>query len=218
MPDYEKLRDQAVYKLPERLDDVRRPGRRPVLPRPARLRPAVRRDLTEVGNDTLKGYNVNSIALQVPTDVHHRVRAPADRRHLVDDPAQERAAVTTPRSRGSGMPLVNEVVIPLKDKDKFNASTPWDDGAVPEVRHQPGAAEAHRGDLQDHGPGRAAQRPRRRCSSTGVEGPQPAAARAPAELLRLNTSIKPSRAPKRLGVLDGDNAGLPERAAARRTT
>jgi hypothetical protein len=31
----------------------------------------------------------------------------------------------------------------------------------------------------------------------------------PAEELRLNTSIKPSANPKRLGVLDGDNAGFP---------
>ncbi len=31
----------------------------------------------------------------------------------------------------------------------------------------------------------------------------------PSEQLRLNTSIKPSAHPKRLGVLDGDNAGFP---------
>ena len=31
----------------------------------------------------------------------------------------------------------------------------------------------------------------------------------PAEELRLNTSIKPAMHPKRLGVLDGDNAGFP---------
>jgi hypothetical protein len=31
----------------------------------------------------------------------------------------------------------------------------------------------------------------------------------PAEELRLNTSIRPSADPKRLGVLDGDNAGFP---------
>ena len=29
-----------------------------------------------------------------------------------------------------GMPLVNEVVIPLKDKNKFNASAPRQDGQV----------------------------------------------------------------------------------------
>jgi hypothetical protein len=43
----------------------------------------------------------------------------------------------------------------------------------------------------------------------GVEGlNQPPHVR-PAEELRLNTSIKPVADPKRLGVLDGDNAGFP---------
>ena len=32
---------------------------------------------------------------------------------------------------------------------------------------------------------------------------------APSEMLRLNTSIKPAAKEKRLGVLDGDNAGFP---------
>jgi hypothetical protein len=43
----------------------------------------------------------------------------------------------------------------------------------------------------------------------GVKGlNQPPKVR-PAEELRLNTSIKPAASPKRLGVLDGDNAGFP---------
>lgn len=43
----------------------------------------------------------------------------------------------------------------------------------------------------------------------GVKGlNQPPRVR-PAEELRLNTSIPPSADPKRLGVLDGDNAGFP---------
>ena len=58
-------------------------------------------DLSEVGNDTLKGYNVNSIALQVPTDDDRRVRGAADRRHLVDDPAQERRRPLDTRCRAS---------------------------------------------------------------------------------------------------------------------
>ena len=44
-----------------------------------------------------------------------------------------------------GSPLVNEVVIPLKDKDKWNSSDPEDDGAVPELRHESRAGRpAHR--------------------------------------------------------------------------
>jgi hypothetical protein len=36
-----------------------------------------------------------------------------------------------------GMPLVNEVVIGLKDKDKFNASKPWRRRPVHRLRHPP---------------------------------------------------------------------------------
>ncbi len=42
MPNYQTLRDQAIDQR-QRLEALRRPGRRPVLPRPAGLRPAVRR-------------------------------------------------------------------------------------------------------------------------------------------------------------------------------
>ena len=68
MPDYEKLRDQAVLQAAQgRRHDVRRPGRRPVLPDLRVFDLLYGGELSEVGNDTLKGYNVNSIALQVPT-------------------------------------------------------------------------------------------------------------------------------------------------------
>ena len=43
MPNYAALRDQAITSVPTGWQDVRRPGRRPVLPRPARVRPALRR-------------------------------------------------------------------------------------------------------------------------------------------------------------------------------
>ena len=43
-----------------------------------------------------------------------------------------------------GMPLVNEVVIGLKDKDRFNASEPKDDAQFADLRHQPDAARAAR--------------------------------------------------------------------------
>ena len=107
------------------------------------------------------------------------------------------------------MPLVNEVVNPIKDKDKFNASSPWNDAQFLEERHQARAAEAHRGDLQDQGPDGAAQRPRRRLPERR-RGPQPAAAR---DARRSSCASTPpssrAKTPKRLGVLDGDNAGFP---------
>lgn len=83
-------------------------------------------NLSEVGNDTLKGYNVNSVALQLPT-------------HLITESAEQPVVgiwSTTRRKNAEGhfvqvsrlgMPLVNEVVNPVGDKDAFNASAPWDD-------------------------------------------------------------------------------------------
>ena len=95
-----------------------------------------------------------------------------------------------------GMPLVNEVVIGLKDKNRFNASEPKDDGAVRRLRHQPDAAGAARDpvrrarasgadQLPAHRPGRGVpDRHRRRSTSR----PNVVAS----EMLRLNTAIAPT--------------------------
>ena len=112
-----------------------------------------------------------------------------------------------------GMPLVNEVVIGLKDKDKFNSSKPKDDGqfadyvtnptfpALVEILFGPtvrAPTKFPRADLVT-------------AFLTGVPGlNQPVGVKA-SEMLRLNTSIAPvpkgSQSP--LGVLAGDNAGFP---------
>jgi hypothetical protein len=107
-----------------------------------------------------------------------------------------------------GMPLVNEVVIPVGKKDRFNASSPRQDAQFgrhvtdPEL---PGLLEAIYGID-------APVTPRSdlvQVFLTGVPGlNQPAHVR-PSEQLRLNTSIPPSADPDRLGVIGGDNAGFP---------
>jgi len=97
------------------------------------------------GVDGVGGYNVMTIALQVPmTKLTKDGMAPSAslNNHILGiwDTA-ERLANKTLNTDGTvsfsgpevqvsrlGMPLVNEVVIPLKDKDKFNASEPKDDG------------------------------------------------------------------------------------------
>ena len=95
-------------------------------------------DLSEVGDDTLAGFNVNTIALQVPTkDVtkgatsrrsasgaRHRVAACGSRTVT----AASRSRARTFRSRAWACPLVNEVVVPVGLKDYFNASKPKADG------------------------------------------------------------------------------------------
>ncbi|MER5213411.1 DUF4331 domain-containing protein [Streptomyces sp. NPDC002838] len=207
MPDYAKLRDQAVHELPGGSTTFAGQADDPFFLDLRVFDLLYGGNLTEVGNDTLKGYNVNSIALQVPT-------------HMITESAEQPIVgiwSTTQRKNAQGhfrqvsrlgMPLVNEVVNPLKDKDKFNASAPWDDAQFLENVTNPElpklieaiykipAPDEPRNDLVD-------------VFLKGVEGlNQPPHVR-PAEELRLNTSIKPAAEPKRLGVLDGDNAGFP---------
>jgi len=94
---------------------------------------------------------VQTVALQVPS----KQLAPTQPTIGIWSDTQRRTAGGgfTQVSR-LGMPLVNEVVIPLKDKDKFNASIRAR-RAVRAVRHRPGAAQADPGHLQDPGPGGA---------------------------------------------------------------
>ncbi|MDX6314051.1 MAG: hypothetical protein QOF84_5284 [Streptomyces sp.] len=164
-------------------------------------------DLSEVGNDTLKGYNVNTLAIQVPTT------------YIRESKKQPVLGIwaTTQRLNSSGHyvqvsrlgnPLVNEVVNPLKDKDKFNASSPWGDAQFLKNVTEPELPKLIEGIYKIKAPAE----PRDDLVSvflTGVDGlNKPPYVRA-SEELRLNTSIKPAKSPKRLGVLDGDNAGFP---------
>ncbi|MGI8335598.1 DUF4331 domain-containing protein [Actinomadura scrupuli] len=162
-------------------------------------------DLSEVGNDTLRGYNVNTVALQVPT----KVLAPNQPIIGVWSSTQRRTAAgwSTQVSR-LGMPLVNEVVIPLKDKDKFNASIPWHDAQFGQYVTDPELPKLIQGVYKIPAPP-APRNDLVQVFLTGVPGlNQPPNVR-PAELMRLNTSIPPSKDPKRLGVLAGDKAGYP---------
>jgi len=93
-------------------------------------------DLSETGNDTLRGYNVNTIVLQVPkSELAARGDAAANPVIGVWSTTERRgasvsAAPGATRTDGFvqvsrlGNPLVNEVVVPLKLKDAFNGLTP----------------------------------------------------------------------------------------------
>ncbi len=116
-----------------------------------------------------------------------------------------------------GMPLVNELVIGLKDKDRFNASHPKDDGqfliyvtnptvpALLNILFGVTAPCLPRNDLVT-------------AFLTGVPGLNQPANVTASEMLRLNTNINPAAGgippkPKgmqnRLGVIGGDLAGFP---------
>src|SRR5205085_2213609 len=109
-----------------------------------------------------------------------------------------------------GNPLVNEVVIGLADKDRFNATKPTGDVQFlhyvtnPEL---PGLFNALYGVP-------APPTPRNDLVAvflTGVPGlNQPANPnRQPCDMLRLNMDIRHAAAPNRYGVIAGDVAGFP---------
>lgn len=174
-----------------------------------------------MGNNSLGGKNVNSIALQVPK---------ADLALNSDGGANpiiglwsdtERPAVRTQAADGSvtmspefvhvsrlGMPLVNEVVIDLARKDKFNASLPQNDAEYLERVTKPVLPKLIESIYKIPAPAE----PRNDLVDVFLKGVpqlnQPPSV-MPSEQLRLNMSIAPSASPKRLGVLDGDTAGFP---------
>ncbi|WNM34179.1 DUF4331 domain-containing protein [Streptomyces sp. Li-HN-5-11] len=207
MPDYAKLRSQAVYKTVGGATTFAGQADDPFFADLRVFDLLYGGNLSEVGNDTLKGYNVNTIALQVPTDlIRESYKQPVVGIWATTQRRNARGEYTQVSRLGN--PLVNEVVNPQKDKDKFNASDPRDDAQFlknvtnPELPklieqiYKIKAPSEPRNDLVD-------------VFLKGVKGlNQPPYVR-PAEELRLNTSIKPSAYPKRLGVLDGDKAGFP---------
>jgi hypothetical protein len=113
-----------------------------------------------------------------------------------------------------GMPLVNEVVIGLKDKDRFNHSKPSADAQFADYVTNPTLPALVETLFGAAGARAPTNFPRNDLVATfltgitGVNKPQTVTA---AEMLRLNTSVAPTApgAQKRLGVIDGDSAGFP---------
>ncbi|MFK7917391.1 MAG: DUF4331 domain-containing protein [Ilumatobacter sp.] len=102
----------------------------------------------EVGEDTLAGYNVNTIALQVPKSelalagddaanpvigvwsTTDRIVQTEGGSTPMDDSDDQYERVQVSRL---GNPLVNEVVLPLALKDAFNSIPPTADATIPEA-------------------------------------------------------------------------------------
>jgi hypothetical protein len=113
-----------------------------------------------------------------------------------------------------GMPLVNEVVIGLKDKNKFNASEPKDDAQFADYVTNPTLPmllEVLFGGAGVKAPTNFPRTDLVAAFLTGVTGLNQPANVVGSEQLRLNTAIAPTAgaAQNRLGVLGGDNAGFP---------
>jgi uncharacterized protein DUF4331 len=173
-------------------------------------------NLSEAGTDSLAGFNVHSIAIQVPKNSLKAGSPIIGIWSTTSRPATTTRAAGSETSTGSfvqvsrlGMPLVNEVIIPVGQKDRWNGSAPTSDGAgfrsnytdpeVPKLLqlvYGIAAPATPRNDFVQ-------------VFLTGVPGLNQPSGVKEAEMLRLNTDILPTASPARLGVLAADIQGFP---------
>jgi hypothetical protein len=190
--------------------------------------------------NSLAGYNVTSIALEVPADcltsgsdpvIGGWTTASLRQTSVLNPQPQSRASVgsvgpvsspTGPGVHGGawsqvsrlGMPLVNEVIIGLPDKDRFNASQPRDDAQFADYVTNPSLPVLLQVLFGSAGVVAPNVYPRTDLVAaflTGLKGLNQPAAVTPAEELRLNTTTPPTAMGSQndLGVLGGDLAGFP---------
>ena len=180
-------------------------------------------------NNDLEGKNVSTLALELPIAC---LTAGSDPVIGAWTTASLRQGQLLNKSPGTGLnkvsvqsgawtqvsrlgnPLVNEVVIGLDDKDKFNSAMPKNDAAnFADYVTNPTLPAL----IQTLFPSAVAPTnfPRTDLVTVflkGIKGlNQPAMVAVPAEMMRLNTSIVPLAmgAQNALGVAGGDNAGYP---------
>jgi Domain of unknown function (DUF4331) len=180
------------------------------------------------GKDDVSGYNTHAFVLQVPeSEVTRDGKSVKDAKSgnaVVGVWATtERRSLDVRRHHGRkhlkrgwrqvsrlGNPLINEVIIPIGQKDKFNRTSPADDLANfgkyalnPEPARllnalfNLGVKETNRTDIVQ-------------ALLTGVPGlTQIGSNPAPADTLKLNLGVPPAATENRFGVLAGDVAGFP---------
>ncbi len=186
------------------------------------------------GTDGLAGYNVHALALQVPiadlTSTKTRVMDAKDpkavigvwttasrpgTRVLSTNPAQNTNTGDFVQVSRLGAPLINEVIIPLGQKDIWNYSKPKDDGQFANSVTDPEFSKLlkllYKIAVPPQGAfGTADQRDDLiAIFLTGLSGLTKSEKAVPSEQLRLNTAIAPAAQPNRMGVIGGDNQGYP---------
>jgi len=178
--------------------------------------------------DSLADANVTSFILEVPTPCLTEGKSTIIGGWTTASVPASRVVSSTPvtgldptQQSGSyvqvsrlGMPLVNEVVIGLKDKNKFNASEPKDDGQFADYVTNPtlpALLELLFGSAGVKAPTNFPRTDLVAAFLTGIQGVNQPANVVASEMVRLNTTIPPTAGPmqNRLGVLGGDNAGFP---------
>ena len=231
IPDYDKVANQAITELPgggkvfagqrddpffvdlgQTFDAIN-------------FRPGVIPGDHGGGKDDLAGYGVHSIVLQVPEEKVTRdgdeVESAKDKNAVVGvwaSTERRRVSVLASHNDNDGHdwvqvsrlanPLVNEVVIPVREKDHFNRTTPDRDaelygGFV--VKPELAAIMNALFDLKVPETGRADIV---LAVLQGIPGLNQQTGK-PVDTLKVNLGVAPTDNPKRLGVLAGDNAGYP---------
>ena len=180
------------------------------------------------------GFGVHSIAIKIPK--HELTRDgssptnPADARSVIGVWSAASRRRATIRGNGGheagpwvqvsrlGMPLINEVVIPLGLKDGWNGDNPAGDAEyVPHYEHPELAGllpVLYPGVFPNLAKLTAARADLVAILLTGipsgiVPGFQNFTGSTPADQLRLNMAIPPSTNPKPIGLIGGDAAGFP---------
>jgi hypothetical protein len=189
------------------------------------------------GVNGTQGLNVHSIAIQVPiTDLTRNHTAPRDvmRADAVigvwASASRQKSRVFdshSGRTRGHGPfvqvsrlgnPLFNEVIVPMGDKDRWNAVPPRGDDDFAKYVAKPELAALLPVLYPDVFPRLAAYtKPRNDLLAillTGIPagvipGFQNFTGHTQADLLRLNVAVPPSSRPNNLGLVAGDPAGFP---------
>ena len=180
---------------------------------------------TSGGVDNLADKNITAIALEVPsaclTSRHDSViggwTTASLRQARLLDGTPKSGLQTTTKEGGHwvqvsrlGMPLVNEVVIGLKDKDRFNGSKPKDDAQFADYVTNPTLPALIQLLFNVPAPTNFPRNDLVIAFLTGVPGINKPKSVTPSEMLRLNTSIPITQTNQNpLGVLGGDNAGFP---------
>ena len=194
----------------------------------------------QLAPNSLAGYNVTSIALEVPASCLTAGSDPVIGAWTTASLRQASVLNAQPQSNKSvgsvgavasatgaavqggawtqvsrlGMPLVNELVIGLPDKDRFNASSPSGDAQFADYVTNPSLPVLLQTLFGSAGVLAPNVYPRTDLEAaflTGIKGVNQPLAVTPAEELRLNTStvVTPLATQNDLGVLGGDSSGFP---------
>ena len=189
------------------------------------------------GVNGLQGFNVHSIAIQVPIrDVTRHGRTPHDvsdagsvigvwasasrRKSKVFDARYGRSASYGPYRQVSRLanPLFNEVIVPMAEKDLWNALAPYQDNRFAKYVLHPELQRLLPVLYPSVFPNLAGySKPRYDLQAillTGipngiVPGFQNYTGPVLADLVRLNLAVPPSKNPNPIGLIAGDPAGFP---------